>query len=126
MANATPDGQTISTLHIRVGASFNKEYQWKTGTPPTPVDLTGWTAKAQFYASDKSNVVILELTTENGGITLTAQGGIILDIEFGTNGTQKFVGLKQAVFDLELTDPTGTYRRNLIGGPAIIYPERTK
>lgn len=36
----------------------------------TPVDLTGFTARLQIRAKVSSDVVLLELTTENGGIIL--------------------------------------------------------
>lgn len=127
MSVFTPDGQMLTTLHIRVGSTYRKEFQWKTGKPPLPVDLTGWTGVSEFYFSDRDEEPVLRLTTENGGLKLTAEGRIILHIGFGADGTQKFAGKKSAVFDLELTDTSGTqYRRNLIGGRAQIYQERTK
>lgn len=131
MADFTPDGQLQSVWHVRVGATFKKSYVWKTGEPAVPVDLSGWTAVAHIRKSAKEpDPPILELTTTLGtngqGITLGAAGEIDIVIDFGDAGTELLADYKKAVFDLELTDAGGTFRRNLIGGPVIVYSEVTQ
>jgi len=126
MSSFTPDGQMQSTWHIRVGSTFRKSYVWSTGTPAVPVDLTGWTAKAHIRLKESDAAPVLELSTDDGSITLGADGSIDFDIDFGAAGTQLLAGQKKAVFDCELTNPDNTFRRNLIGGPVVIYGERTK
>lgn len=126
MSAFTQDGQMQSEWHIRVGSTFKKDYLWEAGTPPAPVDLSLWTGKAQIYDNDKAVTPILTLTTENGGIVLGADGSIHFEIDYDEQGTMLLLGKKKAVFDFELTSPDGSFRRNLIGGPVIVYGERTK
>jgi hypothetical protein len=40
-------------ITIIEGGTFNKTFQWKTGTPSLPVDLTGYTAHMQVRAKIK-------------------------------------------------------------------------
>lgn len=124
MPDFTPDGQMQSTLHIRIGSSFKKSYKWSTGTPPVAVDLTGWTARMQIRAKESDVEPLLTLSTETGEITLGADGAIDIDLEY--QKTETLTGKKKAVFDIELTHTATNYRRNLIGGPVILYGERTR
>lgn len=128
MSTFTPDGQMQSTWHIRVGSTFKKKYIWKAGEPAVEVDLTGWTAKAHIRAKEKDPEHLLELSTENGGIVLGgATGAIEFWLDFhAITGTGALTGYKKAVFDVELTNPALDFRRNLIGGPVVLYGERTK
>lgn len=124
MTTVNPDGQVAATWHIRVGATFKAPYIWSTGEPATPVDLTGWTARSQIRSKVNSEEVLLEMTTENGGITLDNVGNILVVIqEAGTNSLE---GLKRAVFDLELVHTATGYVRNLVGGDVVIHPNVTR
>ncbi len=64
-------------LEIDQGATFRESLIWKTGEPPLPVDLTGFTARMQVRSETGSEIVLAELTTENGGITLNVEPGLI-------------------------------------------------
>lgn len=55
--------------------TFDVELTWNQPNK-TPVNITGYTAKLQVR-KNYGNPVILELTTENGGIALTALTGKI-------------------------------------------------
>lgn len=123
-ATYTPDGQMQSTWHIRVGSSFIKPYIWKTGTPATPVDLTGWTAVAHIRAKIADATPVLSLSTTDGTITLGADGTIVISLT--PTDTALLSALKKAVFDLELTETATGFRRNLIGGEVVTYPEVTR
>lgn len=124
----TPDGQKQSTLHIRIGSTFKKQWRWATGTPAVNVDLTGWTAACEIKT--KATDVTPLLRIETGGVgnflTLGADGLIELEIQYGDAGTELFSGKKKGVFDIELTNPGSTFRRNLIGGEVIFYGEVTQ
>jgi len=126
MPTFTPDGQMQSTWHIRVGSTFRKSYVWSTGTPAAPVNLTGWTAKAHIRLKETDAAPVIELSTQNGGIVLGSAGQIDIKIDYGSTGTQLLAGQKKAVFDVELTTADLSFRRNLIGGPVVVYGERTK
>lgn len=97
-------------LKIIQGATNRFKYIWKTGPvdAPVPVDLTGATAKAQFRATIDSSTVLLELTTENGGIVLGGIDGtieLIISPELTEGATWK-----SALYDLEIYLSTDTIR----------------
>jgi hypothetical protein len=85
---------------------------WKRGVPPIAVDLTGWSARAQFRAKINATETVFDLSTEDDSIQLGADGSIelIIDEEVSSAAT-KYSG----VYDLELTDPTGSVIRLLQG-----------
>jgi hypothetical protein len=62
-------------LTILQGATFRKRWTWKPGG--VPMDFTGCKARMQVRAEIDGTVVLLELTTENGGIVLGAEPGAI-------------------------------------------------
>jgi hypothetical protein len=48
-------------ITIVEGGTFNKTFQWKTGDPSVPVDLTGYTARMQVRAKLKDDVPLLDI-----------------------------------------------------------------
>lgn len=68
------------------------------------MDLTGWTARHEIHSSIDSPDVLNSLTTENGGITLGADGTITLHM---TAAQSTALGAVNGVYNLELIDPTG-------------------
>lgn len=70
----------------------------------TPTNLTGYTARMQIKTTKGTDIKLHELTTENGGITLSAaDGGIALFISDAD--TMGFT-FDNAVYDLELISAT--------------------
>lgn len=63
-------------LRIEAGATYRKMMQYLPGG--APMDFTGYTAKLQMTGSAAPEVLLMELTTENGGITLDSEGNITL------------------------------------------------
>lgn len=61
-------------LRIEAGATYRKMMQYLPGG--APMDFTGYTAKLQMTGSAAPEVLLMELTTENGGITLDSTGNI--------------------------------------------------
>ena len=120
----TEDGQMQSTWHIRVGSTFRKSYKWSTGNPPQPVDLTGWTAESHIRAKESDSAYLIKFSTADNTIRLGADGSI--DFELPYADTAPLAAVKKAVFDVELTQTSTGFRRNLIGGPVIPYGERTR
>jgi hypothetical protein len=83
-----------------------------------PVDLTGWTARMQVRQKLDSTNVLAEFTTENGGITLGADGTIVIRAEALASAAWTWPGkgsTRKAVYDLELMDPGGVVLRFVEG-----------
>lgn len=93
-------------MTIYKGATFRASNQWRYGSDEataTPVDLSGAQAYAHIRAkTDSPDPPMLELSTENGGITLTADGWIHRKIE--AEETAKLTGRK-AVWGLKVVWP---------------------
>lgn len=62
---------------IYKGATFQEVFVYKDSAGAV-IDLTGYTAKMQIRPMTSSDEVIADLTTENGGITLTSEGLITI------------------------------------------------
>ena len=102
------------------GATFSKTLTWK--IDDVPVNLTGYTARMQAKDKHKSTCApILNITTENGGITLGGSEGTI-DILISAEETSSFYA-KEYVYDLELVTDDTVYR--VIEGKFIVTPEVT-
>jgi hypothetical protein len=105
------------------GSTYRETFTWETGDPPTAVNLTGCTARMQVRASVNSPVKLLDLTTENGGITLGGSAGTIqvLVAPSATAGQPWRTG----VYDLEVIFVGGDVRR-LLAGAVELVPEVTR
>lgn len=102
------------------GSTFNQQLTWTIDNDP--VDLTGYTARMQVREKHISKVYNLNLTTENGGITLGDEEGTI-SITVDATDTSEIIA-KEYVYDLEL-DSGGEVIR-LIEGKFIVTPEVTR
>jgi hypothetical protein len=102
------------------GATFSKTITWK--IDEIPVDLTGYTARMQAKDKHKSTCApIINITTENGGITLGGEEGTI-DLLIPATETSGIYP-KEYVYDLELIGTDFVYR--LIEGKFVVTPEVT-
>jgi hypothetical protein len=78
-----------------------------------PTDITGYTARCQIRKRWHSSTFEAELTTENGGITLTTEdAGIELYIDAATSAAFTF---DKAVFDVEMISAGGDIVRVVQG-----------
>ena len=102
------------------GATFSKQLTWEIDN--VPVDLTTYTARMQVREKYTSPSAIINLTTENGGITLGGDEGTI-DIDISATSTASLVA-KEYVYDLELVSSSVVTR--LIEGKFIVTPEVTR
>lgn len=106
---------------IEKNATFRKRLRYMSKSR-RPIDLTGYTAKLQVRATVGDVVALLELTTENGGITLTSTGNITLVVPLAQVLMLTF---RTAVYDLILvvpgTDPNRD-RIRLLEGRIIVSP----
>jgi len=102
-------------LVVEQGATFDPLFTWYTQNDAgvrTPVDLTGYSAKAQFR-DDFGGAVALDLTSADGSIVL---GDALGTIQFLVADTVTgAVTLEGGVWDLELTAPSGKVTRLLQG-----------
>lgn len=103
------------------GATFSKQLTWE--IDDIPVDLTTYTARMQVREKYTSPSAIVNLTTENGGITLGGDEGTI-DIEISALTTSGIIA-KEYVYDLELVTSSSVVTR-LIEGKFIVTPEVTR
>jgi hypothetical protein len=111
------------------GATFNQTLFWEVGDPPTPVNLTSYSAKMQIRSSHKSKVVILELSSPSSGITLGTSGdyttgAINLTIGSSTTAQLSVCDGAKPVYDLEMT--SGGIVTRILQGNVIIAPEVTR
>ena len=112
-------------LTIYKGSTFSKNFQWKTGSPANPVDLTSCTLKMQVRKNVLDANILAEFSTENSMLVVTdgLLGKIRLDIPAEVSTDFTFM---VGVFDIEVTFiGTGdTYR--IIEGCFSAVPEVTK
>ncbi len=107
-------------LTIEQGATWAQSMNWKTGDPSALVDLTGYTARMQLREKYGGPLAI-ELTTENGRITL---GGALGTIDLLISATDTAtIKARDYVYDLEMI--SGATVTRLIEGKITVTPEAT-
>lgn len=109
-------------LTICQGATFDPQWTF-TSAGGAPINLTGCTARMQVRAKITDPVVLVNLTTENGGITLGGATGTI-DLYISDENTALF-SWRGGVWDFELVWPSGRVTR-LAQGTAEVWPEVTR
>ena len=92
------------------------------GASATPVDLTGYSARMQVRPETDSSEIMVELTTENGGLTVGGAAGTI-EIEIDADVTETFD--VDGVYDLEIYNNAGKVYR-VIRGRFVVEPEVTR
>lgn len=110
-------------LTIYQGATFRRTVVWLTGEPPTPVDLTGYTARMQIRRKLKDRDFVIELTTENGRISITRPDEGLINLLISATDTAA-LSILSGVYDLELEYDDEVVR--LIEGAVTISPEVTR
>ncbi len=96
------------------GTSFKREFRWyQDGT--TPVNFTGW--KALMLVGNQQAQAVVELSTENGGITLTADGRITMLM---TPAQTMLFKPPLVYYNFDLIEPDGFVRRFLRGRVSVV------
>ena len=109
-------------LTILQGATFRKRWTWRPGG--VPMDFTGCTARMQVRPEYDSPTVLLDLTTENGGITLGPDGEIRLWVGATQTATINWEG---GVYDLEIQYAAGPdHVDRLLQGSVAVSDEVTE
>ncbi len=103
------------------GATFNETFTYKLGG--SPVNLTSYTARMQVRKTPSSDIKILDLTTENGAITL---GGVAGTITVNVTATaMAAVQANKYRYDLEVVSAGGVVTR-LLEGVFLVTAEVTR
>lgn len=116
----------VDTDTLAIDMDTGSAAAWVSGgvlTYYTPVDLTGYTARMQVRASAAADAVLLDLTTENGGITLGTTDGTVTCTATATQTAALTFGT--GVYDLELVDGSGVVTR-LAEGSVCLSREVTR
>lgn len=116
----------VYNIEIEQGATFQLPLVYKDYLG-NPIDISGYTARMQVRRSYEAPTPLLDLTTENNGITLGGSSGTI-QIEAAdllTSPLPIIPETKPGVYDLELRSPGGVVTR-LIKGSVTITPQATK
>ena len=92
------------------------------GASAVPVDLTGYSARMQVRPETDASATLVELTTENGRITL---GGVAGTIELFIDAETTATIDRDGVYDLEIYNAAGTVYR-VIKGRFVLDPEVTR
>ncbi|MFM9881196.1 MAG: hypothetical protein ACKVOO_12400 [Burkholderiaceae bacterium] len=109
---------------IEQGATWVYEFELHAEAVDGPlIDLTGWHADMQVRQAIEAAAVEIELSTDNGRITITpAAGQVRLALSASETATLNF---ETAVYDLELVGPTGFVLR-LYKGEITLDKESTR
>lgn len=91
----------------------------------TPINLQGYTAALQIRSLPSSATAALTLTTENGGIAITANTGLVAI--HATSEQTGAIDEGDYVYDLDITSPApGTVVTRLIQGQAVVSAQVTR
>jgi hypothetical protein len=105
-------------LTVDQGSTWSQDVQWKTGTPATAVNLTGYTARAQVRRTASAADVVVSLTC---AIT-AATGTTTLSL---TAAQTSALTAGRYVYDLELVSAGGLVTR-LCQGAFVVSAEVTR
>ncbi len=112
-------------LTIIQGATFRAAWIWKPGG--VPMDFTGCKARMQVRSERESPDVLLELTTENGGIVLGQIPGKIALYLGATRTASGVIYWESGVYDLEIEHPAGPDDvTRFAEGSVAVRPEVTR
>jgi len=111
-------------IQIDQGATFTWPITYL-NSDESPVVLTGYTAKMQVrQTAEASGSAIVNLTTENGGITITGPLGLITVI-ISEAQTAALPAPFEGVYDLLVYSTAGVVEK-LLYGPAKVVPVVTR
>lgn len=112
-------------LTVYKGSTFSKKFQWKTGDPLLPVDISGCTVRMQVRKTATSSSILAEFDQFNGLLVITdpLEGKFQLNIPASISSN---FGFTSGVFDIEVaySDNITVYR--LIEGSFTAVPEVTR
>lgn len=119
MIGHVKDGVLKDTLVIVQGASWGRA--WPITLAGSPIDLTGWTVKAQVRPVVEDSTVLYEWSTAAGNAS-TANSSVALTVAPTVSSAWTWYN---GVYDVELTSPDGTVYR-IVEGDVVISREVTR
>ena len=102
------------------GSTFSKSLTYEIGN--IPVNLGGYSARLQVRKTHSSKNPVIDINTNNGGITVD-ENGVIAFIVSATETSEIPAG--NYVYDLEIISTDGSIQR-LVEGKFEITPEVTR
>ena len=108
-------------ITIEQGSGFSLPLRWE-APEGSLVDFTGSTARLHVRSKYGATEKLIELTTENGGIELGADGSIQLSMTADDTADLTF---SRGVYDLEIVPPTGEPYK-IIKGNVFLKREVTR
>lgn len=109
-------------LVIVQGSTYEKPlwYKNKVDGVVTPVDLTGYSARAKIQSHPLDEPYTLELTTENGGLEIDGPAGEIMRRITATQ-TDGMAFTRPGRWQLEIW--AGSFVKRLVDGPVPVDPK---
>lgn len=105
------------------GATLSRTVTWK-DSAKRAINIAGYTARMHVREAVESADTILELTTENDGITLGGSSGTVTLSVSAADMADVPEG--KYVYDLELVAPVSGVVSRLIQGNFVVRPEVTR
>ncbi len=87
------------------------------------VDLTAWTARCALGSAHGAEELLLNLTTENGGVVLSSEGEVSVYITAENTSALPATSNLPVFFEVELLEPGGEPVHRIVYGPCIVDPE---
>lgn len=112
----------IYNMTIEQGATFHKVFTVVDPVTGTPANYTGFTARMQIRREVDSTTAAIDLTTENGRITL---GGVLGTVTLDLTAAETASLTRGGVYDIELISSAGVVER-LLQGRVTLDPEVTR
>lgn len=116
----------MTKLVLTPGDTMIVEAVYRTGTPPSPQNFTGWTGNFAIYSensirpgSDEDPARVSVSVTNGSKLTMTSEG--IIRIELPPSDTRLFKGRLAGKYQLRVTDSAGK-STTLISGIVDIMP----
>jgi hypothetical protein len=109
---------------IKKGATFTLPITYK-DDDGVPIDLTGYSAKMQIRSSPTSTEVIVDLTTENGGIIIDEENGLVTAY-IDSDATAALDALANGAYDFFIFLPGATLVYSDLYGAVKITERTTK
>lgn len=105
----------IYNFTVDQGATFSRRISI-TNADGSIFDLTDYSARMQIRRDIAATAVMLELTTDNGLLTVNGSAGTI-DIYMPPSSTEQLD--RDGVYDLEIYDPSGSVYRPIRGAVRV-------
>jgi hypothetical protein len=119
------EGAWVDVDHFEMPVSTVKD-PWTVGSGEMtyfkPTDITGFTARMHVKERWQSDEILIDLTTENGGILLTVEdASIVLTIQPAVTQALK---IKKGVYSVEMISPGADITR-IFEGVVVVHREVT-